>query len=201
MNQRDFVASPTDTRYVPFTQQGWCCVPTSLSMIMYRNNIPLIPAEELGYHLGLTIPSSEAHLFFRPRAGAEPPTAAGFGTQVFNEGFEFNTVFPKLGIPLAAEIIFSNEIKDEEDLISRLKTIEDEDSDALLCFDAGVFRSDDTHDGHVVVFDRIIDGKIRIVDASPKHPKWRLEEPEIILRAIREHPSKGGGGIWKFIKS
>ncbi len=47
---------PKDSRYIPFSQQPYCCVPTSIQMVMYRHNIPLVPAEELGYHLGLTVP-------------------------------------------------------------------------------------------------------------------------------------------------
>lgn len=167
-------------------------------MIMYKNSIPLIPAEELGYHLGLTIPPEVKDLFYKPRVSERPPTDAGYGTQVLNKGFDFNTVFPKLDIPLKAEIIFSGDITSEEDLVDRLKVIEEENTDALLCFDHGVLRVDGTHNGHVVVFDRMIDGQIRIVDASPKHPKWRLVRPDLMLKAIKEHPHKNKGGIWKF---
>jgi hypothetical protein len=194
----NFVAAPNDSRYVPFTQQNWCCVPTSVLMIMYKNDIPLIPAEELGYRLGLTVPPEVSDIFYKPRISETPPTDAGFGTQVLSSDYSFNKVFPELNIPLTAEIIFTDKIENEDIFMSILSRVEQDDTDALLCFDHGTLRVDGTHNGHVVVFDRIIDGQIRIVDASPRHPKWRLIEPAKMLEAMRNHPMKGTGGIWKF---
>lgn len=46
---------PLDTRYVPLTQQKWCCVPTCFQVVMLRHNIPLVPAEVIGYHMGLIV--------------------------------------------------------------------------------------------------------------------------------------------------
>src|SRR6187401_2529326 len=91
---------PQDTRYVPFTQQSYCCVPTSIQMIMYRNGIPLIPLEELGYRLGLTVPPEDADLFYKPRVSDSPPSTAGYGTQIAKEDFAPNKVFEELDIPL-----------------------------------------------------------------------------------------------------
>lgn len=54
---------PKDTRYIPFTQQKSCCVPTSISIIMYKRNIPLIPQEVLGYYLGLIVDPEFKNLF------------------------------------------------------------------------------------------------------------------------------------------
>lgn len=51
-------------------------------MIMYRHGIPLISAEELGYHMGLVVPPEEERLFNHVRVAKEPPTEAGFGTQI-----------------------------------------------------------------------------------------------------------------------
>ena len=92
-------ATPDDSRYVPFTQQAYCCVPTSILMIMYRNGMPLIPAEELGYHLGLTVPPEDSHLFYKVRVSNTPPSLAGYGTQIYNPDYEPNKVFRELGIP------------------------------------------------------------------------------------------------------
>jgi hypothetical protein len=47
---------PSDSRYVPLTQQKWCCVPTCIQMVMIKQGIPLQPAELIGYELGLIVP-------------------------------------------------------------------------------------------------------------------------------------------------
>lgn len=194
-----FQAAPNDSRYVPFTQQDWCCVPTSIQMIMYRHGIPLIPSEELGFHLGLTVPPDQTSLFYKVRTSDTPPSGAGYGTQISNPKYEPNQAFQKLGIPLSFSQLFASDIATEEALLKELNEIEATDTDALLCFNHGVIKGKyEPFTGHVVVFDRIIDGKIRIVDASWKHPKWRLVEPSLMLEAIQKHGNDNAGGIWKF---
>lgn len=168
-------------------------------MIMYRKGIPLIPAEELGYHLGLTVPPTDGHLFYKARTSIKPPSAAGYGTQIFNPKYNPNKVFQKLDIPLRFTITLANEIKDSEDLLHRLKQIEQNDEDALLCFNHGVIRGKfKPFSGHVAVFDRVVNGQVQLVDASPKQPKWRLVNAELLFDAIRRHGNDSSGGIWLF---
>jgi hypothetical protein len=196
---QNFKASPNDSRYIPFTQQNSCCVPTSILMIMYRHNIPLIPAEELGYNLGLIVSSEESNLFYSARVADAPPSAAGYGTQIFNPDYEPNKVFLELGIPMSFSITLADDIKDKEDLLYKLKTIELRDGDALICFNNGVIKGEyKPFSGHVAVFDKIINGKIRLVDASSVQPKWRLIEPNLLYEAIKKHGNKQSGGIWFF---
>lgn len=197
--QPEYKASPTDSRYIPLTQQDWCCVPTSIQMIMYRHDISLIPAEELGYHLGLTVPPDQTALFYKPRTADTPPSGAGYGTQISHPDYEPNKVFQALNIPLSFEKQLASDIKTSEALMAILEKVEAEDSDALLCFNHGVIRGEyKPYSGHVVVFDRVIEGKIRIVDASWKHPKWRLIEPELLFEAIKRHGNDNPGGVWHF---
>jgi hypothetical protein len=196
-----FQAVPNNSRYIPFTQQSSCCVPTSILMIMYRNSIPLLPAEELGYHLGLTVAPEDEKLFYGARISATPPSTAGYGTQIFSPEYNPNKVFSKLGIPLSFELKLAHEFADEAALMDELEAIEQEDSDALLCFNHGVIRGKyEPNSGHVVVFDKIIDGKVRIVDASWAQPKWRLIEPSLLLDGIKRHGNKNSGGVWRFSK-
>ena len=169
-------------------------------MIMYRNGIPLIPSEELGYHLGLTVTPEDKHLFYNVRVADKPPSTAGYGTQIFKPEYEPNKVFQKLGIPLKFSKKLAADIKDEEDLLSELRNIEKNNEDALLCFNHGVVRGKyEPNSGHVAVFDKIIGGKVRLVDASPHQPKWRLVEPSILLDAIKRHGNENSGGIWYFV--
>ncbi len=196
-----YQAAPNDSRYIPFTQQSSCCVPTSIQMIMYRNNIPLIPAEELGYHLGLTVATEEAPLFYNVRTADTPPAASGFGTQIFRPEYEPNNVFKKLGVPLSFDQKLASEIDNEAHLLKILHDVEEHNSDALLCYNHGVIRGEfQPNSGHVVVFDKIIDDKVRIVDASWKQPKWRLIELALLLDAIKQHGDGNSGGVWLFEK-
>lgn len=190
-------ATPNDSRYVPFTQQDWCCVPTSIQMVMYRLGIPLIPAEEIGYHIGLTVPPDQAELFYDVRTSDEPPTAAGYGTQIGKPGFGLNDAFKKLGIPLSFVMHPISAISTPGDLTELLREIESTDTDALLCFNHGVISGEyKPFAGHVTVFDRVIDGNIRIVDASWKQPKWRIVESGLLHEAMRLHGDDNSGGVW-----
>jgi len=193
----NYSAASNNSRYIPFTQQTKCCVPTSLQMVMYRNNIPLIPAEELGYHLGLVVPLDGGGLFWNARVADTPPSKAGYGTQIYNAEYELNKVFKKLGIPLKVDKILASEIKNTDNLVAILSNIENNNIDALLCFNDGVISGKyEEYSGHVVVFDRIVNGEIQIVDASPKQPKWRLINPDLMLEAIKQHDNTSSGGIW-----
>lgn len=53
----------------------------------------------------------------------------------------------------------------------------------------------------VVVFDKIVDGQVRIVDASPRSPKWRLIKPSLLFDAIQQHGDENAGGIWCFARN
>lgn len=194
-----YVAAPNDSRYIPFTQQRSCCVPTSIQMIMYRNNIPLIPSEELGYHLGLTVSPEDSHLFYGVRTSPKPPSSVGYGTQIFKPEYEPNKVFSELGIPLKFSQKLAAELQTETDLLEMLNEVETNNIDALLCFNHGVIRGKyEPNTGHVVVFDRVIDGKVRVVDASPRQPKWRFIDSNVLLDAIKRHDNENSGGIWFF---
>lgn len=193
-----YQAAPNNSRYLPLTQQGWCCVPTSIQMVMYRRGIPLIPAEEIGYHLGLTVPPDQAKLFYKVRTAIEPPVSSGYGTQIQTPDYEPDTAFANLGIPLHFSQTFISAIASTEDLVKALQNIEQQDTDALLCFNPTVLTGEyKPQMGHVVVFDRALDGKVRIVDPSSIHAKWRLLEPHVLYDAMLRHGDENGGGIWR----
>lgn len=60
------------SRYIPFTQQEYCCVPACIQMVMYKNSIPLVSQEDIGNALGLTVPEEDAYLFKSPQTGEKP---------------------------------------------------------------------------------------------------------------------------------
>lgn len=190
-------ATPADSRYMPFTQQASCCVPTCMQMVMYKLGIPLIPAEEIGYHLGLVVRPEDGYLFYEPRTSDVPPSA-GYGTQIYEPEFELNTAFKNMGIPLNYTLKPIQEIASPDELLKILSAAEASDENALLCFNHGALVDDDSRDwGHVVVFDRVIDGDLRIIDPSPTHPKWRIVKTQKMFDAMVFHgKKKTASGVW-----
>ena len=167
-------------------------------MIMYRNGIPLVSAEELGYNMGLVVPPEEKHLFYDVRVSETPPSGAGFGTQIHLPEYDLNTVFEQLAVPLKYTLRSGNDISDETELLNLLKEVETKDGDALLCLNHGVLKGKfEPNTGHVVVFDRIVDGMVRVINPSFKQPKWQTFEVRVIFEAIQSHVEHSGG-IWYF---
>lgn len=198
MSDAQYSSVPNDSRYTPLTQQPYLCVPTCIQMVMYRQNIPLIPAEEIGYQLGLTVPPDAAKSFYQVRVSEEPPANSGYGTQVKTAEYEPNQAFKKLNIPLTFKERLSSAIISSDEMIHELQRVHDGDRDVLICFNPGVlyFGEYKPSTGHVVLFDKIIDGKVRLVDPDAKQPKWRTVEPSVLFDAIQAHGDKNSGGIW-----
>lgn len=192
--------SPNDSRYIPLTQQKSCCAPTCLQMVMYKNNIPLIPAEKIGYELGLVVSPEDKYFFYNVRTSEERPPA-GYGTRIYLPEFEPNKALKKLGINLKLTVNSISNFIDANQLLEYLIKAEKEDSDLLLCFNSGIVNDEpDKSGGHLCVFDRIIDGQIRFIDPSPNRPKWRLINPDKMFNAMKDHGEKRSAGVWE-IKS
>ncbi len=195
MNKKTDVI-PRDSRYIPLTQQPACCVPTCFQMVMLRNKIPMHPAEEIGYYLGLVVHPDRKDLFFNARVSEQRPKA-GYGTQIYKEEFDPNICFEKLDIPLSFSKKNIDQYKNANELENFLNNAEEDDLDILLCFNHGVLENDpEKMYGHVCVFDRMIKGKIRIVDPSPSRPKWRLVEVEDMFNAMKAHGDHRAAGCW-----
>jgi len=170
-------------------------------MVMYKNGIPLVPAEEIGYHMGLVVPPSDERLFYNVRTSEIKPPA-GYGTRIYMEEFDPNTAFKKLEIPLTLTINKIADFDSSEDVYSFMKKAEKENKDILFCFNHGAMVDDPERDwGHLVLFDRIIDGQYRIIDPSPTHPKWRGVSPERMFYAMKKHGEKPtAAGVWEINK-
>jgi hypothetical protein len=163
---------------------------------MYKNKIPLMAQEYLGYHLGLLLPDEDRSLFWKTRSGNKPE--AGWGTQIEKKQFSPNIVFPRLDIPLKMVLHPGNKFT-EDTLLNFLIKSEKGDRDLLLCFDNGALTNSKKHGGHVCLFDRV-DAKhksVRLIDPSSNQPKWRLVKIEDLLRGISYRRNKSAG-IWEF---
>jgi len=187
---------PKDTRYIPLTQQKSCCAPASISMVMYKLGLPLMPQELLGYYLGLVVSKDDQYLFWSAKTGKKP--RHGYGTRVGLKKYNPNQVFKKLGVPLRMTIHPIAKFKTKKEFISFILNRIKKDEDILTCFHNGILNGNDKNGGHVCVVDRIYPAKnkIRLIDPSPNQPKWREVEIDRLKRAMELHPTNGGG-FWE----
>jgi len=188
--------TPKDTRYVPLTQQRYCCVPTCIQMVMLRHNIPLVPAELIGYKMGLTVPEEDAKYFWHARTGERPP--AGYGTQAGKPQYGPNAVFKSLKIPLKMSWSLIDKFRTYETFFEYLKKFSDE-KDILVCYDWGTLFDKNQHNGHVCVLDKVDlkNETMRIIDPEVYAPKWITLPIRKMYEAMVYHGKKNSGGFWE----
>lgn len=193
---------PKDSRYVPFTQQRYCCAPACILMIMYRRGIPLVPQELLGHHLGLVVPKEVRGLFWNVHAAKQRPPA-GYGTRASEPRYSAERAFRKLKIPLK-ETFHPLRNFDDGSFRKFLKAVEREDRDVLVCFDQRVLSGERKtkrgyRQGHLCVIDRVDlkNDAVRLIDPSVKQPKWRTVKIGNLKRAMEWH-WPGSAGFWEF---
>lgn len=191
---------PNDSKYIPLTQQKYCCVPTCVQMVMYRHGIPLIPAEELGDHLGLIVPEEYSKFFWNIRTGEKPK--AGYGTRIGEEEFSLNNAFSKLNIPLKVEFKLINEFSDFSEFEKYLLKVDDE-RDYMVCFSWGILYDEEYLGGHVCLLDKVLgdSDKIRLVDPEVKSSKWEVVDMKKLFDAMKKHGVENMAGFWELEKT
>lgn len=190
---------PKPTRYVPLTQQKWCCVPTCIQMVMLRHTIPLQPAELIGYHMGLVVPKEDLLFFYNARTGPKPPS--GYGTQAGKVAYGPNRVFKKLGIPLKMSWSLINKFKTIDSFRVYLLDVSKKDTDVLICYDWPTLFGikDAEHGGHVCVLDTVFlkEDIVRFIDPSAFAAKWISVKIPELYEAMKFHGKEKGGGFWE----
>ena len=183
---------PKDTRYVPFTQQNYCCVPACISIVMYRLGIPLVPQELLGYYLGLIVSKEERKLYWNPRTGKRPPT--GYGVWFVKGKYEPKLAFKKLKIPLSMTNYPIKDFKTKKEIISFISSKIKKDIDLIVYLGSDGLNNTNNKNGHACVIDKIYPAKniIRLIDPSSKQAKWREFKIDKFIKAINMHPTRNG---------
>ena len=168
-------------------------------MVMYKHNIPLVPSEKIGHYLGLIVHPDNQSLFYGARTSKIPPRA-GYGTRIYQPKYKPTKALRKLKIPLEIKIVPAIQFKTKNELKTYLSQVEKQDKDVFFCFNYGALINDSNKSGgHVVVFDRLKRGGIRIIDPSPNKPKWRIVTLVKMFKAMKKHSEKSGG-VWEISK-
>jgi hypothetical protein len=190
---------PGDSRYIPLTQQMWCCVPTCLQMVMLRHNIPLLPAELIGHHLGLIVDAESTKYFWNVSTGPKP--SSGYGTRISLPQYSLESMFNKLNIPLKSELkLISNFVTIDEFRAYMQSKVKD-NHDILACFDwPTLFNpTESSHWGHVCVIDKIDSdsNSVRLIDPSQSSAKWINVQITSMYQAMKFHGDNNSGGFWE----
>ena len=165
---------------------------------MLRHHLPLPPAELIGYHLGLIVPSDALNFFYHARTGPRPP--AGYGTQIRKPQYHPKRAFKKLGIPFQISQSLIDQFPTLDQFRAHLTTISQTDTDILICYDwPTLFDPDQTdHWGHVCVLDRVYSDQdqVRFIDPASNGPKWVTVATPDLYQAMLVHGSNKSAGFW-----
>jgi len=171
------------SRYIPLTQQSFCCMPACIQMVLLRRKLQMLPQEEIGHDLGLIVPKKYKKILPTARTGKMPPS--GYGTQ--ENKHSLNKFFKKHKIPLRKESFQPSEIKNTE------KWIEEnikKDNDILVCFKGGLLYGGKGR-GHLSVVDSISGDEVTLIDPSRLVPKYRKVKLKRLIMAMEKHPTGG----------
>ena len=182
--------TPSDSRYVPFVQQPYCCVPACLQMVAYKNELPVLPQEYIGAKLGLVVPPEDGEYFYDANVSDKPVVSSGYGTRIQDPKYSLEAFLDSESWPLRLKKELASQIASKEFLLNRLVEIEEANEDALICL------QNNRGFGHVMVFDRIIDGQVRVIDPSPQHAKWQMLSGQDMYERIQKHGDDNFGGLW-----
>jgi hypothetical protein len=179
------------SRYIPLTQQPYCCVPTCLQMVLLRRKQRMMSQEDIGYQLGLTVPKSKKRLLPKARTGKRPD--AGWGTQVGKPQYSINRFFEINNIPLKEEYITLQQIGNIKEWIAEQMK---EDRDILVCFNHGKLYGGNAQ-GHVSIIDSIENDIVILIDPESNVPKYRKVKIDKLTKAIEFHAERTDrAGFW-----
>lgn len=191
---------PKDTRYVPLTQQSYCCVPTCMQIVMLRHNIPLVSVELMAHYMEVVVPKKEGKLFWNVRTTSKR-SKAGYGTRL-NEDLTADPMFKKLSIPLRMQWNLIDNFNSVDEIKKYMQESVKANKDVLLCYQYGALFNTNHKGGHVCVLDRIYPkkGEVRFIDPECDVPKWRTVKISKLFKAMRAHGQDKMGGFWEIKK-
>jgi hypothetical protein len=176
--------------YSPVTEMPYSCVPAVLQMILKRRGLKYQSQEEIGYQLGLIVPSDYRHHFTRVRTGSEPK--AGYGTRTSKKEFSVPNYFRKNNLPLKLTQRQPAHIQELRECLNNALTCGD---DVIICYNRRLLFGDGDleHVSLIQSFDNEAD-TVLIIDpaiGAPKHRKLNLEQLSRVLISDRAGKQTG----------
>jgi len=187
------------SRYIPITQQQYCCAPACLQMVMQRLDVPMIEQEDIAYEMGLAVPKEEAHLFKRVRSTSLP--SKSWGTRNHTKRYCIDNAFNRLNVPIKARYYLSEDIISIADLKQMLEDLQVEGVDILIAFSYHELWGGDGNTSHVCVFNSIEGTKVHLIDPDQDVPKYRTVYVKDLFRAIKVHENLTNSGLWLIERS
>lgn len=178
-------------RYVPITQQPFCCVPANIQMVLLRRELSLLSQEEIGYELGLTVPEDYYELLPNARRGEKP--SSGWGTQIQKEEFSLNTFFTKYHYPLIYQFYSPQTIKESKEWVKQQIAA---DNDLIVCFNYFHLYRAGNNGGHVCLIDSVEGDNVILVEPERDFPKYRTVKLSTLIDAMNFHGEVNLGGFW-----
>ncbi len=169
------------SRYIPFPQQLYCCVPACIQMVLYRRGIPLIAQEIIWKYLWLRIPKEKEYLFDVIKAGEEPK--AWYWTQVSK--YPISNFFVQNNIKLKEEYFFLDDIK--TDIKIWIQDIIKNNWDILVCLNLKSLDEKSEDIWHILLIDSFDWDNIVLLDPRNINPKYRPVKFEVMINAISHH--------------
>lgn len=178
------------SRYIPITQQPYCCVPACIQMILIKRKLTLISQEEIWWWLWLIVPEEDKYLFWKVRTWNKP--SAGWWTQKWTR-YSINTLFKAKKYPLKEKFYFIIDYKEAEKFI--INNI-NKNNDILVCFSYWKLYNTGNLWWHLSLINSINNWKVVLVDPSEKHPKYREVEFKLLLDSIVFHTKNNWWWFW-----
>lgn len=179
-------------RYLPITQQPYCCVPAAMQMVLLRRSLPLLTQEEIGNAFDLTVPVNQLHLLPHAATGELPP--GGWGTQIPPGSRMVNEFLRRHHYPLREQYHALADVP--VDVLGWIDRQLQDDVDILVCFDYQDLFSYEDPVGHVAVVDSIDEDMIVLIDPWWGAPKVRPVTAPRLARAIESLGPRRRAGFW-----
>lgn len=180
------------SRYLPITQQPYCCVPACLQMVLHRRGLGLPTQEAIGKSLGLTVPRSDLRLLPHALTGDEP--SSGWGTRVQDKGRSINDFFEASGYKLREAYLDPDGLPD--DLPAWINNEIERGNDLLACFSYSAAFGGEGDNGHVCVVDSCDEDTVTLIDPWYLAPKFRSVTVERLTGAMSHHAKTNRAGFW-----
>ena len=178
--------------YTPVTEMPYSCVPAVLQMILKRRGLKYQSQEEIGYQLGLIVPSEDKDHFTKVRTGSEPK--AGYGTQTSKEEFSIPNYFRKNNLPLK---LTKRQPAHVQELRKCLNNFLSCDDDVIICYNRQLLFGDGDleHVSLIQSFDNEAD-RILIIDPAIGAPKYRKVNLEKLSNVLISDQASEQVGLW-----